>query len=71
MESKQNDKSMIALGNAEKTVVAGGFAGVVSKTMTAPLSRMVCMSYTLHIYKLNTFGTGNTVSDPRILHTRI
>ena len=37
------------LGNAQKTVLAGGIAGVVSKTLTAPLSRMAILYQVLNM----------------------
>jgi solute carrier family 25 (mitochondrial phosphate transporter), member 23/24/25/41 len=47
---------MTALGNAEKTILAGGFAGVVSKTITAPLSRITIL------YQVKAFSTQGSQS---------
>jgi solute carrier family 25 phosphate transporter 23/24/25/41 len=51
------------LSNAEKTVFAGGLAGVVSKTLTAPLSRMVIL------YQTNALATRSpsSSSSPSLL----
>jgi hypothetical protein len=51
LASSELNKFRIKLNNPEKTVIAGGCAGVVSKTITAPFARMAIL------YQINAFAT--------------